>query len=46
MDIVKYLCEKGGATTPVGGIAGVDVKSKDGWTPLSKSRRSTRFRPR
>jgi hypothetical protein len=38
LDIVKYLCDKGGATAPVDDVPGVDVRSKDGWTPLSKHR--------
>ena len=35
LDIVKYLCEKGGAANSVDGVRGVDVRSKDGYTPLS-----------
>lgn len=30
------MCEKGGAAAAVGGVRGVDVQSKDGWTPLSE----------
>ena len=32
---MRWLCEKGGAASTVDGIRGVDVRSKDGWTPLS-----------
>lgn len=35
LDIVRYLCESGGATAEVNGTSGVDVRSKGGWTPLS-----------
>jgi hypothetical protein len=35
LDIVRWLCEKGGTST-VNGVRGVDVRSKDGWTPLSE----------
>jgi hypothetical protein len=35
LDIVRYLCESGGATSEVNGVPGVDVRSKGGWTPLS-----------
>jgi len=35
LDIVKYLCEKGGAANSIDGVRGVDVRSKDGYTPLS-----------
>ena len=31
---MRWLCEKGGAST-INGVRGVDVRSKDGWTPLS-----------
>ncbi|KAJ3517969.1 hypothetical protein NLJ89_g163 [Agrocybe chaxingu] len=34
LDIVRWLCEKGGATSTVGDVPGVDIRSKDGWTPL------------
>ncbi len=36
LDIVRYLCESGGAISRSDGSSGVDVRSKDGWTPLSK----------
>jgi hypothetical protein len=41
LDIVRWLCEKGGANVPViqgedgSSIPGVDIRSKGGWTPLS-----------
>ena len=35
LDIVRWLCEEGGAATSVTGVSGVDVRSKGGWTPLS-----------
>jgi ankyrin repeat protein len=35
LDIVRYLCEQGGAASEVSGGRGVDVRSKGGWTPLS-----------
>ncbi|KAI0650620.1 FYVE zinc finger-domain-containing protein [Trametes meyenii] len=34
LDIVRWLCEHGGATSEVDGAPGVDVRSKGGWTPL------------
>ncbi|KAF9008931.1 ankyrin repeat-containing domain protein [Cyathus striatus] len=34
LDIVKWLCERGGATATIDDVPGVDVRSKDGWTPL------------
>ncbi|KAF5370028.1 hypothetical protein D9758_001168 [Tetrapyrgos nigripes] len=34
LDIVRWLCEHGGATTEVAGARGVDARSKGGWTPL------------
>ncbi|KAL1740698.1 hypothetical protein HDZ31DRAFT_85291 [Schizophyllum fasciatum] len=34
LDIVRWLCESAGATEPVDGKPGVDIKSKGGWTPL------------
>ncbi|TFK29361.1 hypothetical protein FA15DRAFT_632372 [Coprinopsis marcescibilis] len=34
LDIVRWLCEKGGAATINEGAPGVDVRSNDGWTPL------------
>lgn len=37
MDIVRWLCEHGGASSEVDGVRGVDVRSKGGWTPLSKN---------
>ena len=40
LDIVRWLCESGGATSEIEGAPGVDVRSKGGWTPLSKSRRT------
>lgn len=36
LDIVRCLCERGGAASTTNGIRGVDVRSKDGWTPLSE----------
>jgi len=30
------MCEKGGAAAIIDGVRGVDVQSKDGWTPLSE----------
>ncbi|KAJ7507672.1 ankyrin repeat-containing domain protein [Mycena galericulata] len=37
LDIVRWLCESGGAADENDGVRGVDVRSKGGWTPLSKS---------
>ncbi|EMD40637.1 hypothetical protein CERSUDRAFT_43468 [Gelatoporia subvermispora B] len=34
LDIVRWLCEHGGAAAEVNGTRGIDVKSKGGWTPL------------
>ncbi|KAI0321846.1 hypothetical protein OF83DRAFT_162573 [Amylostereum chailletii] len=34
LDIVRWLCEHGGATAEVDGAPGVDVRSQGGWTPL------------
>lgn len=36
LDIVRWLCESGGATSEIDGAPGVDVRSKGGWTPLSE----------
>jgi hypothetical protein len=36
LDIVRWLCEQGGAAVPVNGVRGVDTRSKGGWTPLSE----------
>lgn len=36
LDIVRWLCEIGGATHEVGRSRGVDMQSKGGWTPLSE----------
>jgi hypothetical protein len=36
LDIVRWLCESGDAAVIVDGVPGVDVRSKGGWTPLSK----------
>jgi ankyrin repeat protein len=36
LDIVRWLCEQGGAATSVNGVRGVDARSKGGWTPLSR----------
>jgi hypothetical protein len=36
LDIVRWLCERGGATESVDGVHGVDMRSKGGWTPLSE----------
>lgn len=35
LDIVRWLCERGGAAASVNGVHGVDTRSKGGWTPLS-----------
>lgn len=35
LDIVRWLCEKGGAAAVHDGVPGIDVRSNDGWTPLS-----------
>ena len=35
LDIVRWLCEHGGAAKHVDGVPGVDVRSNGGWTPLS-----------
>lgn len=32
---MRWLCEIGGAADNTTGVAGVDVQSKGGWTPLS-----------
>jgi hypothetical protein len=38
LDIVRWLCERGGAAeASVNGEHGVDTRSKGGWTPLSES---------
>ena len=37
LDIVRWLCENGGATGEANGAPGVDIRSKGGWTPLSMS---------
>ncbi|TFK43397.1 hypothetical protein BDQ12DRAFT_695591 [Crucibulum laeve] len=34
LDIVRWLCEKGGAAALYDSVSGVDIRSKDGWTPL------------
>ncbi|KAF7794562.1 hypothetical protein EIP86_005697 [Pleurotus ostreatoroseus] len=34
LDIVRWLCETGGATAEFRGSQGVDIRSKGGWTPL------------
>lgn len=36
LDIVRWLCERGGAAEHVDGVHGVDMRSKGGWTPLSE----------
>jgi len=36
LDIVRWVCESGGAAEETDGVPGVDVRSKGGWTPLSK----------
>jgi len=36
LDIVRWLCERGGAAGSVTGVPGVDTRSKGGWTPLSE----------
>lgn len=36
LDIVRWLCETGGAASGLDGIRGVDIRSKGGWTPLSE----------
>jgi ankyrin repeat protein len=38
LDIVRWLCESGGAAEDIDGTPGVDVRSKGGYTPLSKSK--------
>lgn len=48
LDIVRYLCETGGAGKPVsaqtgeGTVPGVDMKSKGGWTALSEHNSTSR----
>ena len=37
LDVVRWLCEIGGAATELDGIRGVDMRSKGGWTPLSEN---------
>jgi hypothetical protein len=37
LDIVRWLCEYGGAAGEIDAAPGVDVRSKGGWTPLSKA---------
>ncbi|THH33659.1 hypothetical protein EUX98_g540 [Antrodiella citrinella] len=34
LDIVRWLCENGGAAAEMSGARGVDIRSKGGWTPL------------
>jgi hypothetical protein len=36
LDIVRWLCERGGAAASVDGVHGVDTRSNGGWTPLSE----------
>ncbi|KAJ2920154.1 hypothetical protein MD484_g376, partial [Candolleomyces efflorescens] len=36
LDIVMWLCENAGAAAIHDGASGVDIRSNDGWTPLSK----------
>ena len=36
LEIVRWLCEQGGAAEYVDGVHGVDMRSKGGWTPLSE----------
>ena len=36
LDIVRWLCEQGGAAESVDGVRGVDIRSEGGWTPLSE----------
>lgn len=36
LDIVRWLCELGGAHAEFNGAPGVDIRSRGGWTPLSK----------
>jgi hypothetical protein len=36
LDIVRWLCERGGVAESVDGVHGVDTRSKGGWTPLSE----------
>ena len=38
LDIVKWLCEEGGATSATDTGRGIDIPSKVGWTPLSNLR--------
>jgi hypothetical protein len=37
LDVVRWLCEQGGAAVSINDVPGVDTRSKGGWTPLSKS---------
>lgn len=37
LDIVKWLCEEGGAASVTDAGRGIDIPSKVGWTPLSIS---------
>jgi ankyrin repeat protein len=36
LDIVRWLCEHGGAAASLNGVIGVDARSRGGWTPLSE----------
>jgi hypothetical protein len=36
LDVVRWLCENGGAASSVNSVPGVDLQSKGGWTPLSE----------
>ena len=36
LDIVRWLCETGGANKEENNIRGVNARSKGGWTPLSE----------
>lgn len=36
LDIVRCICEQGGADADHDGVRGVDSQSKGGWTPLSE----------
>ncbi|KAG5648689.1 hypothetical protein DXG03_000035 [Asterophora parasitica] len=43
LDIVRWLCEEGGAGDVSNGTRGIDSRSKDGWTPLSKEALAAEF---
>jgi hypothetical protein len=43
LDIVRFVCETGGAAAEVDSVRGVDARSKGGWTPLSELHDSIRI---